>query len=221
MAGDPVRVLLVDDHVMFTQSLARILADEPGIVVVGTASTGTEALGLVEQVHPDVVLVDYSMPEQDGVVITGRIKAQSPRTQVVMLTGSAEDRTLLAALEAGASGFLTKDRAAEDVAAAVRSAASGEMLVTPSMLARLLPRLERSGDDGREDLTDRERDLLRAMARGLDVPGIAVELAMPETVVVRYIDSVLVKLGVHSRLEAVALAVREGVIAPPGAGASP
>jgi DNA-binding NarL/FixJ family response regulator len=216
MAGDDVRVLLVDDHVMFTQSLGRLLADEPGIVVVGSARNGPEALELVLQLSPDVVLVDYAMPEQDGVAITAEIKAQAPQTQVVMLTGSAEDRTLLAAMEAGVSGFLTKDRAADDVAAAVRAAAAGEVLVTPAMLTRLLPRLTPTVGDGRDDVTERERDVLRAMARGLPVAGMAVDLGMPETTVQRYADSVLAKLDAHSHLEAVAVAVREGVISPPG-----
>jgi DNA-binding NarL/FixJ family response regulator len=218
MGGDDVRVLLVDDHVMFTQSLARLLAEEPDIDVVGTARNGAEALELVEQLAPDVVLVDYNMPEQDGVAITARIKSQAPRTQVVMLTGSAEDRTLLAAMEAGVSGFLTKDRAADEVASAVRSAAAGEILVTPTMLTRLLPRLAPAEDDGRDDLTDREREVLGAMARGQAVPEIAVTLSMAEPTVQRYVDSVLAKLGVHSQLEAVALAVREGVITAPSPG---
>jgi DNA-binding NarL/FixJ family response regulator len=216
MAGDVVRVLLVDDHVMFTQSLARLLADEPGIVVVGSARNGPEALELLGRLEPDVVLVDYAMPEQDGVAITAEIKARWPRTQVVMLTGSAEDRTLLAAMEAGVSGFLTKDRAANDVAAAVRAAAAGEVLVTPAMLTRLLPRLTPSVAESGHDLTERERDVLGAMARGLPVTGMAVELGMSEMTVQRYADSVLAKLDVHSHLEAVAVAVREGVISPPG-----
>src|SRR4029079_17127632 len=122
----------------FTQSLARLLEDEPGIEVVGAARNGPEALDLVDGLGRDVVLVDYQMPEQDGVAITAEIKAREPRTQVVMLTGSAEDRTLLAAIEAGVSGFLTRDRAADEVASAIRAAAAGEMLVTPAMLTRLL-----------------------------------------------------------------------------------
>jgi DNA-binding NarL/FixJ family response regulator len=207
-----VRVMVVDDHVMFAESLARLLADEDSIEVVGIADSGAAALELLGQHAPDVVLVDYQMPDQDGVAITAEIKSRSPGVMVVMLTGSTEDRVLLAAIEAGCSGFLTKDRAAAEVAEAVRAAAAGEALISPAQLARLLPRLTRNERTLGSDLTERERDVLVELSRGQTNRVIADELHLSVNTVRNYVQSVLTKLGAHSKLEAVSTAVREGII---------
>jgi DNA-binding NarL/FixJ family response regulator len=207
-----VRVMVVDDHVMFAESLARLLADEDSIEVVGIADSGAAALELLGQHAPDVVLVDYQMPDQDGVAITAEIKSRSPEVMVVMLTGSTEDRVLLAAIEAGCSGFLTKDRAAAEVAEAVRAAAAGEALISPAQLARLLPRLTRNERTLGSDLTERERDVLVELSRGQTNRVIADELHLSVNTVRNYVQSVLTKLGAHSKLEAVSTAVREGII---------
>src|SRR4051794_3209527 len=115
-----INVLIVDDHRMFAESLARLLSDEDQISVSAVAHSGAEALDVVRRATPHVVLIDFHMPDQDGVTITSAIKSSHPGVYVVMLTGSTDDRVLLAAMEAGCSGFLTKDRAATDVAEAVR-----------------------------------------------------------------------------------------------------
>ena len=208
----PVGVMIVDDHRMFAESLARLLSDEDGITVLGLAGSGSEALDVARRVHPSVVLMDYQLPDQDGVAVTAEIKRRDPGVMVVMLTGLTDDRILLSAIEAGCSGFLTKDRAAGEVADAVRAAAAGEALISPALLARLLPQLDRTQREVGADLTGREREILKSLARGLSNKAIASELYLSVNTIRNYIQSVLKKLGAHSKLEAVATAVREGII---------
>jgi DNA-binding NarL/FixJ family response regulator len=212
MSPADITVLIVDDHRMFAESLARLLDDEPGIRVAGIATSGTAALASVAELEPRVALVDYNLPEQDGLTIATSIKRTHPATMVVMLTGVADDRVLLGAIEAGCSGFLTKDRAADEVADVVRSAAAGEAVISPALLARLLPRLHREHHSIGDDLTDRERDTLQFLARGWTNKVIASEMNLSLNTVRNYVQSVLNKLGAHSKLEAVSIAVREGII---------
>lgn len=208
----PIGVLIVDDHRMFSESLARLLADEEGIEVKGIAASGADAIEMVARMHPNVVLMDYQLPDQDGVRVTADIRRQNPGVMVVMLTGSTEDRVLLAAIEAGCSGFLTKDRAAGEVVDAVRAAAIGEALISPALLARLLPKLNRTHRSIGEDLSDREREILGFLARGWTNKLIAAELFLSVNTIRNHVQSVLAKLGAHSKLEAVSTAVREGII---------
>jgi len=213
---DPERgtigVLIIDDHRMFAESLARLLADEEGIAVLATAASGSEGIELADRLRPQVVLVDYQMPEQDGIAIAVEIKRRDPKIMVVMLAGSAEDRMLLAAIDAGCSGFLTKDRTAAEVAYAVRAAASGEAVISPALLARLLPKLNRTHRALGADLTEREREILALLARGWTNKVIASELNLSVNTVRNYVQSVLSKLGAHSKLEAVSTATREAII---------
>jgi len=208
----PVRVMLVDDHRMFAESLSRLLAEEEGIEVLGIATTGAEAVKKAEKLSPNVVLVDYQIPDMDGVAVAAAIKTQAPHTMIVMLTGSADDRVLLAAIEAGCSGFLTKDRAATEVAMAVRTAAAGEALITPALLARLLPKLNRGHTEPGSDLTGREKEILVLLAEGKANKTIANELHLSVNTVRNYVQSSLSKLNAHSKLEAVSAAVRAGII---------
>ena len=210
--GGGLKVLLVDDHRMFAESLARVLGDQNDIEVLGIAADGSDALDLVDRLKPRVVLVDYQMPGQDGVVIAAEIKRRDPETMVVMLTGAADDRVLLAAIDAGCSGFLTKDRAAAEVADAVRAAAAGEAVISPAILARLLSRLQPAQRAIGADLTDREREVLVLLARGSTNKVIASELHLSVNTVRNYVQSLLTKLNAHSKLEAVSTAVREGII---------
>ena len=213
-----VRVLIVDDHRMFAESLARLLGDEDGIEVIGVAASSEEGVDAVQRLKPDVVLVDYRMPDRDGVETAATIKELDPSCMVVMLTGSEDDRVLLGAIDAGCSGFLTKDRAAGEVARAVRAAASGEALISPAQLARLLPRLSSKHTEVGTDLTRRELELLTHLARGSSNKAIAADLHLSLNTVRNYVQSVLTKLDAHSKLEAVATAVREGIIDYPSAG---
>ena len=211
-ATSTVGVVLIDDHQMFTESLSRLLQAEGGIAVLGVATTAAEGLDLVARCAPQVVLVDYQLPDEDGVVVTSEIKRRNPTTMVVMLTGSADDRVMLDAIEAGCSGFLTKAQAAGDVVAAVRAAAVGEALVSSDQLARLLPRLRRSGHSMRTEFTERELEVLALVARGLANKAIARELHLSVNTIRNYVQAILRRLDAHSKLEAVAAAVREGVI---------
>lgn len=212
MADGDVGVLIVDDHRMFGESLSRLLSDEDGISVLGVATTGEAAVEVALRLHPQVVLMDYQLPDRDGVAVTEEIKSREPAIMVVMLTGLGDERLLLASIEAGCSGFLTKDRAAAEVADAVRAAAAGEALISPMLLARLLPKLNRTHRALGADLTDREREILGLLARGWSNKQIAADLYLSLNTIRNHIQAVLKKLGSHSKLEAVSTAVREGII---------
>jgi DNA-binding NarL/FixJ family response regulator len=213
--SEPIGVVLVDDHVMFAQSLARLLADETGIQVLGLANNATQALRMARDLHPNVMLIDYQMPDQNGVTIATEIKTINPEIMIVMLTGTDDDKVLVAAIDAGCSGFLTKDRAAHEVADAIRGVAEGEALISPALLARLLPKLKRTYRTIGDDLTDRELDVLHCVAKGWAGKAIANELHLSLNTIRNYTQSILSKLNAHSKLEAVAIAVREGIIAYP------
>lgn len=212
LGGAPVRVALVDDHAMFTGALARLLAVEDGIEVAGTASTVADGVALAVDAEVDVALVDFHLPDGDGVTAAAEIKRRRSATKVVMLTGSADDRVLVQAIEAGCSGFLTKERAVGEVVAAVRAAAAGEVVVTPQQLAHLLPRLRRTASTPPWQLTEREVEVLRLVAAGLPNKAIARELHLSTNTVRNYVQAILRRLDAHSKLEAVATAVRVGLI---------
>ena len=211
-ASAPIRVLLVDDHAMFASSLAYVLDSEPDLRVVGTAPTARAALERAAALLPDVVLLDHRLPDGDGVDLIGPLLAVSPAPQVVMLTASTSDHILISAIEAGAAGFIDKSRDLGDVISAVRSAAAGESLVSPQLLARLLPRLRRQQIDPADTITDREREVLAALAEGLTNAQIAKRLTVSVHTVRNHIVNLSAKLGAHSKLEVLAIAVRKGLV---------
>ena len=210
--GDTIRVVVIDDHRMFAESLARLLSDEPDIEVVATEGDGPTGLRAVERHRPRVVLLDNQLPGQAGVEVAREIRTVQPDTMVVMLTGAVDDRVLLAAIDAGCSGFLTKDHASSAVADAVRSAAQGEVLIPPALLARLLPQLNRAHRGVGSDLSSRELEVLELVATGASNKAIATQLSLSVNTVRNHVQQVLVKLDAHSKLEAVATAVREGIV---------
>ncbi len=213
---EEIDVVIVDDHKMFAESLARLLDDEPDISVRGVAANRREAVELVARFRPRVLLLDYHLPDVKGVSVALEIKEGSPDTMVVMLTGDADDHVLISAIEAGCSGFLTKDRASSEVAEAVRGAAAGEALISPAQLARLLPRLHRSYQPPGAELTERELEVLNRLATGATNRVIAEEMFLSVNTIRNYVQSVLTKLDAHSKLEAVSTAVRKGIITYPG-----
>lgn len=208
----PVRVLIVDDHEVLAASLALVLDDQPDMTTVGVAGTIAKAKALVVSATPDVVLLDHRLPDGDGVAAIGELRRLRPSAEVVVLTASAADHVLVAAIEAGAAGFVSKTRSLAEVTAAVRAAASGEAVISPELLARLLPRLQRGRQSGHNDLTEREREVLGLLAEGLSNAAIAKQLTVSVHTVRNHIANLSAKLGAHSKLEALSIAVRDGLL---------
>lgn len=207
-----IRVLVVDDHEVLATSLAHVLDAEPDLVTVGVAGTLEKARALIPTTAPDVILLDHRLPDGDGADAIVQLLALRPTAQIVMLTASAADHVLVKALEAGASGFVSKTRSLAELTSAVRAAATGEAVISPELLARLLPRLHRSGRPRANDLTEREREVLGLLAGGLSNAAIATELTVSVHTVRNHIANLSAKLGAHSKLEALSIAVRDGLL---------
>jgi DNA-binding NarL/FixJ family response regulator len=211
---EPVRVLIVDDHEVLASSLAQALDVEPDLCVVGRAGTLAAAEGLIATATPDVLLLDHRLPDGDGVTAIPRLRALRSRMAIVVLTASTAEHVLVAAIEAGASGFVSKSRGLPELTAAVRAAAAGEAVVSPEMLSRLLPRLQRNraGGIGHAALTEREREVLALVAEGLTNAAIAERLVVSVHTVRNHVANLSAKLGASSKLEALSIAVREGLL---------
>ena len=215
MSEGPIKVLVVDDHQMFTEGLVKVLGEAADIAVVATASSVAGAYEAAKLHLPDVVLMDFELSDGDGAKATQLIKEDLPTTKVVMLTSFTDESVLVAAIEAGCSGFVTKHKAVDEVVAAVRAAFEGEALISPSMLARLLPKLRRSSRGLGSDLTPRELEVLKLLAEGMSNSAIAEKLVISLHTVRNHVQSIIMKLQAHSKLEAVTIAVRESIIAYP------
>ena len=218
---DPIRVLIVDDHALFRRGLEMVLAEESDIELVGEASDGTEAVAKAGEALPDVVLMDIRMPKSSGIEACRAMKEVAPSAKIVMLTISDEEEDLFEAIRAGASGYLLKDIPYDEVADVVRAVHGGQSLINPSMAAKLLTEFaalaKRDGEERAEQvpapkLTDREMEVLRLVARGMNNRDIAKELFISENTVKNHVRNILEKLQIHSRMEAVMIAVREKLI---------
>ncbi len=216
---DPIRVLVVDDHALFRRGLEMVLEQEPDIVVVGEASDGAEALDKAVDATPDVVLMDVRMPRRGGIDACTAIKEAVPSTKIIMLTISDEEADLYEAIKAGAMGYLLKEISIEEVANAIRAVAGGQSLISPSMASKLLTEFASmiKRTDERQQvptprLTDREMEVLRLVAKGLNNRDIAKQLFISENTVKNHIRNILEKLQLHSRMEAVVYAVREKLL---------
>lgn len=209
------RVLVVDDHRMFAESLVRLLTDEGDIDVVGVATSGAEAGVLAREHQPDVVVLDYQLPDLAGPTAVALVRDAAADARIVMLTGYADEAALATAIEAGCSGFVTKDKAAEDLISTVRAATTGDASIPTALLASLVPRLsrERAPTIG-ADLTAREREVLELLADGRSTDAIGDALFVSRNTVRNHTQSVIRKLGAHSKLEAVAIATRAGLVGP-------
>ena len=215
----PIRVLLVDDHQLLTGALSRMLASEPDIHVVGVAGTVAEAKAIARE-RLDVILMDYRLPDGTGAEATRAIKARWPAARVVMLTALNDDETILESIQAGADGYLTKDRAVEDVVGAVRAAHAGETLLPRSVIVGIAQRVAAARDRGTErrqidPLTPRELEVLRALTEGLSTPEICERLFIAPNTLRTHVQNIMGKLRVHSKLEAVAFALRHRLVEPP------
>ena len=207
-----IRVLIVDDHEVLAAAVAHVLDAEPDLVTVGVAGSLARARSLLATTTPDVVLLDHRLPDGDGVAAITELRALRPSIQIVVLTASVADHVLVAAIEAGASGFVSKSRGLAELTAAVRAAASGEAVISPELLARLLPRLHKGGRAGHQDLTEREREVLGLLADGGSNAFIAEQLTLSVHTVRNHVANLSAKLGAHSKLEALSIAVREGLL---------
>jgi DNA-binding NarL/FixJ family response regulator len=217
-----IRVLLVDDQALIRAGFRMILDAEEDMEVVGECSDGTQAVDSARRLAPDVVLMDIRMPEMDGIEATRRIAAREGEAgpRVLMLTTFDLDEYVYDALRAGASGFLLKDVPAEELVTGIRVVAKGEALLAPSVTKRLIqefsqgPRSHQSAPSEVDELTPRELEVFKLIARGMSNAEIAEELVVSETTVKTHVARVLMKLGVRDRVQAVVLAYESGVVAP-------
>lgn len=209
----PIHVLIADDHPVVRDGLALILPTEPDLAVVGEAADGQEALRLAERLRPDVLLLDLGMPKLDGVEVIRRLHETRPEIGVVVFTVFDSDERIIAALQAGARGYLLKGAPREEVFAAVRTVAAGGSLLPPVVASRLLRHMRGEGDEPPiEPLSERQREVLRLLARGLQNKEIAAQLGIGERTAKFHVETVLHKLGAGNRTEAAAIATRRRLI---------
>jgi len=217
MSETTVRVLIVDDDDLMRAGLRGILASDEGIEVVGEERDGRDAAYRTRLVEPDIVLMDVRMPDLDGISATREVLAAHPEVRVVILTTFEQDDYIFGALSAGASGFLLKRTAPEDLIAAVHTVAAGDSLLSPSVTSRVIehmaarPGPSTAGDQRLDELTAREREVLELMARGLSNGEIASELVIEESTVKTHVKRVLAKLEARDRVQAVIFAHEHGI----------
>jgi two-component system, NarL family, response regulator LiaR len=205
-----IRVLITDDHGVVRQGLRMFLSLDPDIQVVGEASNGREALAMVRNLEPDVVLMDLLMPVMDGISATKAIRAALPEVEVIALTSVLEDASVTGAVRAGAIGYLLKDTDAEELSRAIKAAAEGRVHLAPEAAARLMREVR--APENPEALTDRETEVLKLLACGKANKQIAGNLYVSEKTVKAHVSSILMKLGVQSRTQAALYAVRTGLV---------
>jgi DNA-binding NarL/FixJ family response regulator len=216
-----IRVLLADDQSLVRAGFRLVLENHPDLEVVGEASNGHEAVHSAARLKPDVVLMDIRMPELDGIAATRTITARHP-ARVLVLTTYDLDEYVYDALQAGASGFLLKDTPPAQLADGIRAVASGEALLTPTVTRRLIEEFARLGPSRRarpaelDELTPRELEVLRLLARGMSNAEIAATLVLGDTTVKTHVAHVLTKLGLRDRVQAVVLAYESGLVVPGG-----
>ena len=217
-AESRIRILIADDHRSFAEALRTVIDLERGLTVTEVVTDGSEAVSVVERDHPDVVLLDIEMPGVDGIAATRAIKERSPDTHVVILSAHEDEGLVARAVEAGASGFLSKLRPVSDVAGAVRAVSKGEALLQPEEVRRILQLLEtrRRDDAGArarvERLTPRQIQILQLMADGQDPERIADQLGISRHTLRTHVQNILTRLRVHSKLQALAEAIRYGKV---------
>jgi len=206
-----IRVMIVEDHLIVNEGLAALLNDQPDMIVVGSAGSVAESVPLAELQAPDVVLLDFRLPDGNGAEVGTRMRDMHPDVKLVFLSRDDSDGARIAAIEAGASAFIHKSRAAAEVVDAIRAVAGGAMLITPRTIASLLDK-RRTMTGQLHSLTARERDVLRLVAAGVASRDIASQLGISYTTVRTHIRSLGRKLNVHSKIEATAKARELGLV---------
>jgi DNA-binding NarL/FixJ family response regulator len=214
------RVLIVDDEDLMREGLVELLTSDPGIEIIGQASTGREAVDRARRLAPDVVLMDVRMPDLDGIAATRELSRAAPDTRVLILTTFEQDDYVFGALRAGASGFLLKRARPEELIAAVHTIAAGDSLLSPSVTRRVIDRMAQQptpelADQAKlDELTPREREVLEPLARGLSNREIAEALTVEESTIRTHVKRILMKLGLRDRVQAVIFAYETGVNQP-------
>jgi NarL family two-component system response regulator LiaR len=211
LSSPPIRVMLVDDHTMVRRGLATFLKVFDDLALAGEAASGEDAIRLCAEVLPDVVLMDMVMPDMDGVTATRAIRQQFPNVQVVALTSFKEEERVQNALQAGAIGYLLKDVSADELAQAIRAAHAGRATLSPEAAQALVQAATQPPTAG-YGLTKRERDVLNLLVEGLNNTQIADRLVVSPSTIKSHVSHILAKLGVASRTEAAAFAVRHGLV---------
>ena len=209
-----IRLMLADDHRMLREGLRRSMADQ-GFDVVGEARDGEEAVRLADDLRPDVILMDVTMPEMDGVEATRHIKKARSEVRIVMLTMHADQEVLASAIRAGASGYLVKDCSTEEIASAVRMAAGGETALSPQLAASMLDEVRKLDQPANEEdrvITKREEEVLQLIADGCSTPEVAERLFISQKTVKNHLASIYQKLDARDRTQAVLQAVRMGIV---------
>ena len=211
---EAIRILIADDHPVVREGLFAMLSRESDFEVVGEARDGVEAVNKAKELSPEVVLMDLRMPELDGVEAMNQIKSAKPETKFIILTTYSDDEYIFRGIEAGARGYLLKDAPREELFKAIRAVHRGESLIQPVVASKILDRLtelSRRAPSG-EELSERELEVLRLMAKGAANKEIGVELSIAQSTVKTHISTIFQKLGVNDRTEAVTEALKKGII---------
>lgn len=215
MSDPAIRVIVIDDHELFRGGLVQVLR-KSGLDVIGEADLAARGITLVQELVPDVVLMDLNMPGMSGIEATQRLSASVPLTRVLVLTVVADERNVMDALLAGACGYLLKDAPIAQIVEGIRAAARGESQISPRVAGQLIRRVRQPAvlelDHGPVELTGREFEILELIARGMDNVEIARTLFLSQHTIKNYVSSILVKLQVENRVQAAVQAVRRGLV---------
>lgn len=205
-----IRILVADDHGVVREGIRMYLSLDPELEVVGEAGDGAEAVRMARELKPDVILMDLLMPKMDGITATETIRRELPDTEVIALTSVLEDASVVNAVKAGAIGYLLKDTQAAELRRAIKAAAEGQVQLSAEAAARLMREVR--SPEPRQDLTDRERDVLRLLAAGKTNKEIALALSIGDKTVKSHVSNILMKLDVQSRTQAALYAAQHGIV---------
>lgn len=214
MTGDPIRVLIADDHPIVRQGLEIVIGSQPDMRLVGQAATGKEALMLFRELDPDVVVMDLKMPDENGLVAIEEIRESGSETPILVLTSFSDDEMVLSAIRLGANGIMLKDSPPEQLLKAIRDVVHGQGPLHPSVAQRLMLELRQSAsaESLANKLTDRELDVIRCLAQGLSNSEIALKLSISTRTVTTHVRNILDKLGLDNRTQAALYAVEHGLV---------